>query len=236
MTQPDAPHIPTADELGAALSDKHRQFADIFLMNGLNARAAGRALEYKNAAEGPRLKRRPDVQAYINARLQEAQVGKAHLTARLQYFADGDMADFVRVAPSERSYWVRADTHEAVQETAKRRGVLPGALDNYDLAGIVGGENVAQTEDGVLMVCVRKVEAEVTVDWRAVEKGHAMGRVKKLKTNKDGSVEFELYDAMRATELLGKAQKMFTDKVELAGNDGGPVQLQITRRIVGGNS
>ena len=54
--------IPTADELGAALSDKHRQFADIFLMNGLNARAAGRALEYKNAAEGPRLKRRPDVQ------------------------------------------------------------------------------------------------------------------------------------------------------------------------------
>ena len=231
MTQPDAPHIPTADELGAALSDKHRQFADIFLINGLNARAAGRALEYKNAAEGPRLKRRPDVQAYINARLQEAQLGKAHLTARLQYFADGDMADFVRVAPSERSYWVRADTHEEVREFAKRRGVLPADLDNYDLAGLVGGGNVAQTEDGVLMVCIRKVEAEVTVDWRAVEKGHAMGRVKKLKTNKDGSVEFELYDAMRATELLGKAAGIFVEKHELSAPGGEPLKLYANVRL-----
>lgn len=231
MTQPDAPHTPTADELGAALSDKHRQWADIYLTNGLNAAAAARALKYKNIEEGSRLKRRPDVQAYINARLQEAQVGKAHLTARLQYFADGDMADFVRVAPSERSYWVRADTHDEVRDFAKRRGKLPSDLDNYDLAGIVGGKNVAQTEDGVLMVCIRKVDAEVTVDWRAVEKGHAMGRVKKLKVAKDGSVEFELHDAMRATELLGKATGMFVEKHELSTADGEPLKLYANVRL-----
>lgn len=236
MTQPETPRIPTADELGAALRPKHLALADIYLCNGLNAAAAARELEYKNLTEGPRIVRRPDVKAYIDARLEEAQLGKAHITARLRYFAGGDMTDFVRVAPTERSYWVRADTHEAVQDLAKRRGVLPGDLDNYDLAGLMGSENIAQTEDGVLLVCIRKVEAEVIVDWRAVEKGHAMGRIKKLKTNKDGTVEFELYDAMRATELLGKAQKMFTDKVELSGNEGGPVQVQITRRIVGGNS
>lgn len=225
MSQPEAPQPKTADELGAALSPKHRQFADIFLCNGLNALAAARACEYKNPTESGRLKNRPDVKAYIDARLEEAQLGKSHITARLRYFAEGDMADFVRVSPTERSYWVRADTHEDVRETAKRRGVLPGDFDNYDLAGIVGSENVAQTEDGVLLVCIRKVEAEVVVDWRAVEKGHALGRVKKLKTNKDGSVEFELYDAMKATELLGKTLDIFGSRQVLQNPDGSPIKF-----------
>jgi hypothetical protein len=146
------------------------------------------------------------------------------------------MADFTRVAPTERSYWVRADTHEAVRDFAKRRGVHVDDLDTMDLSSLMGGDNVAQTEHGVLMVCIRKVDAEVTVDWRAVEKGHAMGRVKKLKVGRDGSVEFELYDAMRANELLGKAEKMFVEKVELGGKDDGPIDVRITRRIVGGTS
>jgi hypothetical protein len=231
VTQSDAPHIPTADELGAALLPKHLALADTYLTNGLNGAAAARHLKYKNPTEGPRILRRLDVKAYVKARLEENQVGKAYIKARLEYFASGDMADFTRVAPTERSYWVRADAHDEVREFAKRRGKLPSQLDNYDLASLVGGENVAQTEEGVLMVCIRKVDAEVTVDWRAVEKGHAMGRVKKLKVGKDGSVEFELYDAMRANELLGKAEKMFVEKHELSTPDGEPLKLYANVRL-----
>ncbi|GGK91450.1 terminase small subunit [Deinococcus radiotolerans] len=232
----DAPKQPTAEELGAALSDKHREFADTYLTNGLNARAAGRACKYKNPSEGPRLITRPDISAYVRARLDEAQLSSAVILGRLRYFAHADMADFLRVAPSERTYWIRADQHDEVREAAKRRGTTADALHNYDLAGIVGGENVAQTEDGVLMVCVRRLDAEVTVDWREAERAQAVGRVKKIKIGKDGAVEFELHDPTRALELLGKNQKLWVEKHEHSGADGGPVQVQITRTIVGGNS
>lgn len=235
MTQPDAPQPKSAEELGAALSARHLQFADEYLTNGLNARAAGRTLGYRNVSEGPRLIRRPDIAAYVQARLNESGWTRAEIRRRLEYFADGGMEDFLTVAPSERSYWIRADQHEEVREAAKCRGTTADALDNYELSSILGGENVAQTEEGVLMVCVKRLDAEVSVDWRAAERMQALGRLRKIKIGKDGGVEFELHDPTRALELLGRAQKMFTDKVEMTGEGGGAVQVQITRRIVGGS-
>lgn len=230
----DPAPTPTAADLGAALQPKHRQFCDTYLTNGLNALAAAREMGYKQQGEGHRLLQREDISVYVRARLDEAGLTTAEITRRLQYFAEGDMRDFLTVAPSERSYWIRADQHEEVREAAKRRGTTADALDNYELAGILGSDRVAQTEDGVLMVCVREVDAEVIVDWRSAERLRALGRIKKIKIGKEGAVEFELHDPVRALELLGKAQKMFTDKVELGGEGGGPVQVQITRRIVGG--
>lgn len=233
MTQPDATQ-PTADELGAALSRKHRDFADIYLTSGLNVSAAGQAAGYKNYWEGHRLMRREDVSAYVRARLDESGLTGQEIIRRLEFFASSDMRDFLTVAPSERSYWVRASESEEVRGYAKRRGLLPDAVENYDVSGLVGSENVAQTEDGVLMVCIRKVDAEVTIDWRRAEQGQALGRIKKLKIQKDGAVEFELHDPTRALELLGKAHKLFTDRTELVGDPNAPLQVQITRRIVTG--
>lgn len=237
MTTEVATTLPkTADELGAALTSKQRLCADTYLSNGLNGAAAARAAKYTNHSEAGRLLKNPDVSAYLQARLTEAGFSAAQIRARLEYMVSGDMRDFLTVAPTERSYWVRADQAEQVQEAAKRRGLTPDALDNYDISGIMGSENVAITEDGVLMVCVKSVEAEVSVDWRAAEKAGALGRIKKIEIGKDGAVKFELHDPVKTLELLGKAQKMFTDKVEASGPDGGPVQIQITRRIVGGET
>lgn len=217
---------PTAQELGAALSNKHRLFADTYLSNGLNALAAARSLDYADPnKESHRLTQREDVSAYLRARLDEAGFTVAEISRRLAYFAGGDMQDFLTVAPSERSYWIRADQSEEVREFAKRRGVTVDALDNYDISGLVGSESVALTESGVLMVCVRQVDAEVSIDWRAAAKAQALGRVKKLKIQKDGSVEFELHDPVRSLELLGKAQKMFTERHEHTGPDGGPIKF-----------
>lgn len=38
--------------------------------------------------------------------------------------------------------------------------------------------------------------------------------IKKLKYNKDGRLEIELYDAQTALNLIGRHHKLFTDKVE----------------------
>lgn len=224
---------PTVGELGAALQNKHKQFADTYLTNGLNAYAAARSLEYSDPKkESFRLMQRQDITEYIQARLNESGFTSDEIKRRLEYFAAADMRDFLSISPTERSYWIRADQSEELREAAKRKGVSVQDLDNYDISGIVGGENVAQTEDGVLMVCVKQVDAEVTVDWRAAQKAQALGRIKKLKIGKDGAVEFELHDPVKTLELLGKAQAMFTDKQQISGGDGGPVQIEITRRVV----
>ena len=211
-------------------------FADLYLANGLHAQAAAKALDYKNEREGYRLLDREDIKAYVKARLDELGFTTDQIRSRLEYFARGDMRDFLSIAPTERSYWVRAEDSKLVQEAAKKRGVEAEAMDEYDLAGIVGTDRVAQTQDGVLMVCEREIASEVQFNWRGAEQAQALGRIKKLKVGNDGSVDFELHDPTRSLELLGKAQKMFTDRTELTGADGQPLQVNITRRVIGGES
>lgn len=50
----------------------------------------------------------------------------------------------------------------------------------------------------------------------AGDQKHAYGLMKRYKVT----------DKTRALELLGKYRKLFTDKVELTGEDGGPIQTQ----------
>lgn len=218
-------HVP--EDLAKALTSKQRQFCDTYLLNGLNGSAAAQAVGYRNPAESRRTLALPHVVAYVRARLEEAGFTAEAILRRLEYFAAGDMQDFLSIAPSERTYWIRADEHEELHEIAKRRGIEVDALDNYDVSGILGAHNVAQTQDGVLMVCVKTVDAEVTIDWRRAERHHALGRVKKIKLNKDGTVEFELHDPVKTLELLGKAHKMWTDKVEHSG-ELGVIGIRIT--------
>jgi phage terminase small subunit len=51
--------------------------------------------------------------------------------------------------------------------------------------------------------------------------------IKKLKYNKDGRLEIELYDAQSALALIGKHHKLFTERHELTGEDGGPVTIKV---------
>lgn len=229
---PEGAALPTLEELAEKLQVKHRQLVELYLQNGLNISAAARVVGYRNPTEGHRIMRRPEVMAYRNALLAERQLSKDAILAKLEYLSEASMATFVRIAPTERSYWVRATEHEEVREFAKKRGVLPNGLDERDLSGMFGSDRVAQTEDGVLMVQIGVVEAEPIVDWRAAEQQQALGHIKKLKIAKNGTIEFELHDPVKPLELAGKAQKMFTDRVEMSGNGGGPVQVLVTRRIV----
>lgn len=71
----------------------------------------------------------------------------------------------------------------------------------------------------------------ITTDWildglktnfeRAMQAVEVLDR----KGNPTGEYEYQGSVANRALELLGKHRGMFSDKVELTGKDGGPVQL-----------
>ena len=44
-------------------------------------------------------------------------------------------------------------------------------------------------------------------------------------------IDFELYDAQAALEKLGRHHKLFTDKTEVTGKDGAPLEAKITHAI-----
>ena len=65
------------------------------------------------------------------------------------------------------------------------------------------------------------------LDLAKAQQAGKFGLVKKLKYGKDGEVEFELYDAQAALVQLGKVHKLFTDKQEVTGKDGGAVLVVV---------
>ena len=52
--------------------------------------------------------------------------------------------------------------------------------------------------------------------------------INKIKyTQKEGAIEYQHPDKLRALELLGKYFKLFTEKKELSGVDGGPLTVRV---------
>ncbi|MFT2719726.1 terminase small subunit [Deinococcus sp. A31D244] len=229
----------TAEELGAALTAKQKRFADAYLGPcRLNASAAAREAKYSDHREGWGLLRHAGVKAYIAARLEEQDdvMSRSEVAARLTLEARSvvDMDAFVQVAPTERTFWVPAREHEPVRELAKKKGCHVDDLDLYDLCGHFGEDQISRTGDGEMLVRVATISQDVEIDWAAAKAAGAISGMAVLKKNRDGSIEYRVKDTSKALEMLGRLHNMFTDKVQVSGADGGPVQVQITRRIVGG--
>lgn len=87
MTQPDA-QPKTAEELGAALNPKHRQFAEAYAQCGDAQQAAGRAGYSPRSAmnQGYRLLQREDIAAYLRALAAEASSDSIATIRELQEF------------------------------------------------------------------------------------------------------------------------------------------------------
>ena len=69
------------------------------------------------------------------------------------------------------------------------------------------------------------------VHWEALEgKTHL---IKRIRYDKDGNPEVEFYDAQAALIQLGRHHKLFTDKKEVSGKDGSPIEHIVFERIAG---
>lgn len=67
---------------------------------------------------------------------------------------------------------------------------------------------------------ISSIEHESIITGRGEDRGE-VGMVTKIKTN----------DKLKALELLGRYHKMFTDKVEQTGKDGGPIEMVIRPQV-----
>lgn len=107
----------------------------------------------------------------------------------------------------------------------------------------------AMTADEVLMRLARQARGDVddyldefgNFDLEKARQGQKTGLIKKLKskttrrifedeTVETVEVEFELYDAQAALVHLGKHHRLFADRTEVTGKDGGPVQTEQTTK------
>jgi hypothetical protein len=91
---------------------------------------------------------------------------------------------------------------------------------------------VAMATDEVLARLAKMARASVAdyiddtgkVDWKKVAKdGYA---VKSVTRTKGKNAKIEIEGRLRALELIGKAQAMFTDKLEVAGGDS-PIRVRV---------
>lgn len=210
---------------------RHRKFVDHYVGH-LNASRAAREAGYADPREGYRLLQRKDVRAAADERLEAVAMSRAEISAKLARIARFDLGEFTKVGRSERIFYVPARRHEPVLEYARRRGEHVDDLDVHDLAGEFGADNIAQGADGELLFRVATVSQDVEVDWEAVQAAGAMGLLRRIKRHRDGSLEYEVKDDVRAMELLGKGLRMWTDRVEHAGDPNAPVEISITRTVV----
>jgi phage terminase small subunit len=78
-----------------------------------------------------------------------------------------------------------------------------------------------------------KETGEPVIDYRpiidVIDSGEVDGApIQEVSIGKDGTFKFKLHDKMAALDKMGKFLGMFTDKMEVTGKDGGPIDIDLS--------
>lgn len=149
----------------------------------------------------------------LNATQAAIRAGYAKSSAEVtgcRLLTKGKITDLIDAAKAERSERARVTQDDVVVELARI-----GFADMRDFATWgSSGVKLAASEG-------------LTEDQTRV--------VSELSWNKDGGLKFKLHDKLSGLDKLGRHLKMFTDKHEHTGADGGPIEVEdkeLARRIM----
>lgn len=111
----------------------------------------------------------------------------------------------------------RLMVNDSVQEAIQER-IATKAMSADEVILRLAEQARADLDDFLIPI----TQGQAIIDWaQAQGKTHL---VKRYTHTKQG-VTIELYSAQRALELLGKAHRLFTEKHEFSGPDGGPIMI-----------
>jgi phage terminase small subunit len=184
---------------------KQRAFVEEYLQCWNAAEAARRAgySEKTARSSGSRLLGLPYIQEEIQRRIAEKAMSADEILLRLAKMGRGDIRELFKI--QER--WTRwpAPSEEIIDEEIR----------------IEEGPNGEDVE--VVYYLVRKVvfDAEAMVDPKR------SWMVKKFSDSPKSGFGVEIYDAKDALIQLGRVHGLFTDRQEVTGKDGGPVDMRI---------
>lgn len=115
-----------------------------------------------------------------------------------------EISDAIQKAMSERGMRTQVTADNVVLELAR-----VAFLDHSKIVEIVDGD--VKVKD----------TSELSEDER-----RAVAEVSQTETLHGGSLRVKTHDKLKALELLGRHLGMFTDKLEVAGKDGGPIDIK----------
>lgn len=176
-----------------ALSAKQKKFIEAYLVT-FNATEAARQAKYKGddatlASVGWENLRKPEISKVIEERLAETAMPAGEVLMRLAGHARGNMGDFVKFVDGRPTFDLEA-------------AALLGKMDLV---------KKLKTKTRTFSMLPPSMDEASTAEDAEAE-GEAEGAEVEVT---ETTIEFELYDAQAALALLGRAHKLFTDKLDV---------------------
>lgn len=199
-----------------ALTGKQAIFAEEYLKCWNKTEAARRAGYDGNdatlSAIGYQNFKKLQIQEYIQQRIAENAMTADEVLMRLAEHARGEHGKYINTKP-------RLDM-VAMAKDGKGDLILDAIDENGDI------DVVRLALEGKLELYAPYILNGGYVDLAALEREGKMHLVKGIKNTKDGLV-VEFYDAQAALVHIGKYHALFTEKTELSGKDGGPIEQSV---------
>jgi phage terminase small subunit len=131
--------------------------------------------------------------------------------------------------------WNASEAARRASYTGKANVVGPRLLANVSIQAAIQERlsALAMSADEVLARLTAQARGSMTdfldddgkIDLAQAREHGALHLIKSRSVTKDGE-RIELYDAQNALELLGKYHRLWTDKVEHSGPNGGPLTVR----------
>ena len=148
--------------------------------------------------------------------------------------------------------WNKTEAYHRVFPTVKRSSAAANAYRLFEMPEMQDAisqrlnESAMSSEEVLNRVAAHArgdiddyLDTDGKFDLKKAREAKKTGNIKKLKTKtttrtygdetiETVEVEFELYDALAAKALLGKHHRLFVDRAEVTGANGGPIEQKST--------
>lgn len=157
------------------------------------------------------------------------------LTNKQELFVEEYLRTFNATQAAIKAGYSPKSAHATGWETL-RKPEVEMAISQRLKATAMGADEVmmrlARQARGSMESFVEIVGDKASINWRQVKDAGALDLVKKItettRTFKDETtitLSVELYDAQSALQLIGKHHRLFVDRAEITGEDGGPIPI-----------
>jgi Terminase small subunit len=199
-----------------ALSEKHEQVINEYVQCWNKTEAYRRVYQNTNErsarSAAHRLFTNVDFTEALSNKISESGMSADEVLRRLAEQARNEHGKYINTKP-------RLDMVAMAKDN--KGDLIPDAIDeNGDI------DIVRLALEGKLEIYAPYIYSGGYVDLAALEREGKMHLIKGIKSTKDG-LQVEFYDAQAALVHLGKYHALFTEKQELTGKDGGPIQTTV---------
>jgi phage terminase small subunit len=211
------------DTAVAELTGKERTFVTEYLHDLHQRNAAIRAGYSERSADvtASRMLRNAKIREAVDLGFQLKAMSAGEVIARLTEHARGSMADFLRIDDEEVTLtWSLLH----ISTTEDGEPDMAGAM-----LRLAGQENVKPTDRVLHTATIKRAAARL--DLMEAGRRGKLSLIKKYSLDDKGKVSIELYDAQAAQSLIGKHHKLFAERTEHTGKDGGPIEHRFTEAL-----